>query len=393
MSTGDVDPEAVPTPSPNTEVNSEVDVRVRASVDPEVETELPEFELRWVEVANKEDSEPDEGATVMPLFPMRAPYLLYEEPTLNIFEPQYRKMYDDILFSGSRRFAVVDIDPKTGRLAEVGVVFYLENLKEVSGQTEDRVKYVGEHRVISRIKLERVLNPSVMKAAPGSSGHVPQGLIEKSIGQVRDTYLKAQVQVFEDVDEEEISEEEHARMVELVTDLVKAQAATDENPRFTEGIVEQLDFKKGSDTWVQNITKKDASAEEQGFWKMLLIWQAFLKGRAEVLGQKMQMEIQRRGNEAYRENKIPKERLSPQGTINLEDLSPELQQEVKAIRTRYEGDVEELVYKPELTHFQATLQSNSHRERLSIFRGIIEGEIKRLQARAALKSLFNGVSS
>ena len=35
-------------------------------------------------------------------------------------------MYNDILFSGARRFMVCNVDSTTGRLAETGVVFYLD---------------------------------------------------------------------------------------------------------------------------------------------------------------------------------------------------------------------------------------------------------------------------
>ena len=49
---------------------------------------------------------------------------------LNIFEPRYRAMYNDILFSGARRFMVCNVDGATGRLAEVGVLFYLEKKME-----------------------------------------------------------------------------------------------------------------------------------------------------------------------------------------------------------------------------------------------------------------------
>ena len=68
-------------------------------------------------------------------------------------------MFNDILFSGARRYMVTTVDQQTGRLAEVGVVFYLDELKEVSEQTQDRVKYIGQHSVIGRVKLLNVLNP------------------------------------------------------------------------------------------------------------------------------------------------------------------------------------------------------------------------------------------
>ena len=105
------------------------------------------------------------------------------EHTLNIFEPRYRKLYNDILFSGSRRFAVCAFDSETGSLSEVGSVFYLKDLKEVSEQTGDAVKYVCEHevvrttfaffarghdklvQVIGRVRLTKILNPSAWRDA------------------------------------------------------------------------------------------------------------------------------------------------------------------------------------------------------------------------------------
>ena len=53
-----------------------------------------------------------ENSTVLPLFPLGAVvYTPFSEHRLNIFEPRYRAMYNDILFSGSRRFAVCTMHP------------------------------------------------------------------------------------------------------------------------------------------------------------------------------------------------------------------------------------------------------------------------------------------
>ena len=103
-----------------------------------------------------------EGATVVPLFPLGVTYLPYTKPVLNIFEPRYRAMYNDILFSGARRFMVCNVDGATGRLAEVGVLFYLDDLKEVSEQTGDRVKFVGSHSVSGRGRARLPLLPLLL---------------------------------------------------------------------------------------------------------------------------------------------------------------------------------------------------------------------------------------
>jgi len=55
---------------------------------------------------------------------------------LNIFEPRYRDMYNDILFNGARRFMVTNIDDESGSLGEVGADFYrLEQAEESAPKT------------------------------------------------------------------------------------------------------------------------------------------------------------------------------------------------------------------------------------------------------------------
>ncbi len=65
-----------------------------------------------------------------------------------------------------------------GRFAQVGVLFSLEELKEVSEMTADRVKYICNHRVTGRVKLQKVLNPEAWDS--------------------RDTYLKVKGTIIDD---------------------------------------------------------------------------------------------------------------------------------------------------------------------------------------------------
>lgn len=171
---------------------------------------------------------PAEGATVMPLFPLGVTYLPYTTPVLNIFEPRYRAMYNDILFSGARRFMVCNVDSTTGRLAETGVIFYLDELKEVSEQTADRVKYVGSHSVIGRVNLKKVLNPPVAAT--------------------RESYLKAEVVELVDEDADESLEEEEAAIQTLFEELVDIQGTLGEEPRFTAAVKATLSFGRGTPT-------------------------------------------------------------------------------------------------------------------------------------------------
>ena len=127
----------------------------------------PELEappdIRWLAKLNPQqpDREPSgaNGTMVLPLFPLGAvAYTPGSTQVLNIFEPRYRKMYSDILMSGGRRFVTTMVNSEdSDTLAEVGVVLYLEDLKEVSQQTNDAVKYVCSHKVLdSRVRRKHV---------------------------------------------------------------------------------------------------------------------------------------------------------------------------------------------------------------------------------------------
>ena len=292
----------------------------------------------------------------MPLFPLGATYLPFTQPVLNIFEPRYRAMYNDILFNGARRFMVCNVDQDTGRLAETGVIFYLDELKEVSEQTQDRVKYIGQHSVIGRVKLLKVLNPSVAAT--------------------RETYLKAEVEELVDTDADETPEQAEAALKELFCDLVDVQASLGEEPRFTEAVKETLQFGRGT------------SAEETGLWGTVLLWQQFLQQRASVVGQKMQREIQKEVVSYLKDNEIDSSKVNSRGEMRLEDLPVDLRNEISSIQRRYKGELEAMEADPYGLQFQALLQSDSHAERIEVFRTIIDMERKRLAARQTLQSMF-----
>lgn len=123
---------------------------------------------------------------ILPFFPLGGiVYTPNSEHVLNIFEPRYRQMYTDILMNGSKRFVVSMSHPnKDATFAQTGVIFYLEDLKEVSELTDDQVKYICNHKVMNRVTLKRVLNPEVWRT--------------------RETYLKVECEIiYEDGDDEE----------------------------------------------------------------------------------------------------------------------------------------------------------------------------------------------
>lgn len=292
----------------------------------------------------------------MPLFPLGVTYLPYSTNVLNIFEPRYRAMYNDILFNGARRFAVVNVDSETGRFAEVGAIFYLDELKEVSEQTDDRVKYIGTHSVKGRVQIKRVLNPKVAAT--------------------RETYLRAEVEMFEDVDGSAGPEAEK-EVEDAFVELVDLQTKLGEEPRFTDAVKSSLLLGPGT------------SAEDRGLWGTIALWQQFLEQRTAVLGQKMQRDIQK-GVVAYlKTNSLQDELVNARGEVRMEDLPAPLLQEIREIQERYRDEIEAADADPYSLNFQKMLQARSHAERLELFGAILDQERKRLAARATLQAMFS----
>ena len=85
---------------------------------------------------------------------------------------------------------------------------------------------------------------------------------------------------------------------------------------------------------------------------------------------------------------IDNEKVNSRGEMRLEDLPADLANEIKSIQRRYREELEAMESDPYGLPFQALLQSESHTERLEVFKSIIDTERKRLQARATLMSMF-----
>ena len=314
-------------------------------------------EVRWLAPLDPTDPEsaPSAGAMVMPLFPLGVTYLPYTSPVLNIFEPRYRAMYNDILFSGARRFMVCNVDSETGRMAEVGVIFYLDELKEVSEQTQDRVKYIGSHSVIGRAQLNKVLNPSVAAT--------------------RKSYLRAEVTELRDSDAagNAATANAEAELLKMFENLVDMQAELKEEPRFTEAVKGTLAFGPGT------------GKEDKGLWGTIVLWQQFLEQRAQVVGNKMQREIQKKVVDFLQraeESDFDRSKLvNSRGEVRLEDLPEELTSEIRSIQRRYREELEASESDPYGLQFQALLQAETHAARLKVFERVLDVERKRLSAR------------
>jgi len=170
---------------------------------------------------------------------------------------------------------------------------------------------------------------------------------------------------------------EEAAAEELFVSLVDAQKSLGEEPRFTDAVKGSLSFARGT------------SPSDRGLWGTIGLWQQFLEQRTQVLGQKMQREIQSGVASYLSDNSLREDLVNARGEIRLQDLPPELIAEIEAIQRRYRGEVDALDGEPGSLRFQALLQSDSHRQRLALFCTWLRKEQKRLATRKSLQSLFS----
>jgi len=314
--------------------------------------EIDEMEPEWLPMIDPKagDLEPSPNSTVLPLFPLGSfVYTPHSEHRLNIFEPRYRALYNDILFSGSRRFAVCSMDPVDGRFAAVASVFYLKDLKEVSAATNDAVKYICDHEVIGRIRIKKILNPKVWED--------------------RSTYLKIEAEYLEDKEEPEDSTSELEQMlVQTYNKLVELQHEMNEDVKFTKESVDKFKIAQGKEMW---------SAVE--------MWQVFQQQRLLARQQEMQKEFQA---------KLLAYLIKEKGmgglpnAIDISELPANLQQEVRSLQARMQDDLQPLAER-DMMDMQLLIECDSHSRRLELMEAMLTKEKKRLETKKTLKSLFN----
>lgn len=286
--------------------------------------------------------EPTDGSQVIPCFPLGGVYVPEsKEQVLNIFEPRYRAMYNDILLSGGRRFVVAQArQTEAGQvsLAEVGVVFYLDDLQEVSEQTNDQVKYVCSHSIVGRKRIKRVLNPRAFAD--------------------RSTYLRVEVEDVVDIDASEDGTSMEERVQNLLADVTSLQRKTKQNVQFV-------------DTSTMNVTRN-------AFWSTADLWDKYTMRCLEQrqLKFKEDFEATLRGIS-----------LNSPGPISADDLPPEVLKDLAVLQQQLKEEVEPMLEQKN-TNFQQLIQTDSHIGRLTIFEGMVEKEKNRLAARSALKSIF-----
>jgi hypothetical protein len=223
-----------------------------------------------------------QGNEILPLFPMGGfVYTPNTEHVLNIFEPRYRQMYTDILMNGSKRFVVVTSHPtEQGRFAKTGVLFELDDLKEVSEQTKDQVKYICKHKVTGRVIIHRVLNPEAWEkretylkiegtirddSGKSDSGNIASSQVEKA-GAVYGAVMEA------------ATTKEESDLIKTFKELVNLQHELEEDVRFTKAAANSLAVKDGPG--------------ENGLWQTIRLWQSFVEQRLMARQSELQQEFQ-----------------------------------------------------------------------------------------------------
>jgi len=336
-------------------------------------------------VIGAQPSDPDnEDTDILPLFPLGGiVYTPNSEHTLNIFEPRYRQMYNDILMNGSKRFVVAMSHPtEKGRFAQIGVLFELEDLKEVSEQTNDQVKYICNHRVTGRVKLHKILNPSAWTSRE-TYLKVEGTLIDAN---TRGTDQKAELKSDQDDDVysrlvqktsavyDAPAPKEEANLKESFKNLVELQHELEEDVRFTLASIDTLAVSPGD--------------KDEGLWTTIRLWQSYSEQRLVARQNELQREFQDKLLKFLTKEKGVKEEELP-SAIGFTDLSPDLQREVQDLQKRMSVELEPLVLESTLT-MQKILEAKDHSERVELLRFFVEAEKKRLEARKILQGMFTG---
>ena len=228
----------------------------------------------------------------------------------------------------------------------------------MSQQTNDAVKYVCSHKVLdTRVAIHAILNP-------GDSA-------------TRETYMKCEVSELTDDDEpaEDAEKAPAAGEADVMAALFEVAAMQEdgkEDVGFSRDAVQKLDAGRG--------------VGSGSLWGVVELWKSFLDARAQAAGRKVQQDVQNRlikyltdksGGEA-KAGELPQ-------SVNLSELPPDLQRDVKNLRERVMDDVAPLVDE-QTRGIQTLLQAESHADRLDLFLDMVNKEKSRLTARKTLKA-------
>mmetsp|Transcript_39297 Transcript_39297/g.62937 ORF Transcript_39297/g.62937 Transcript_39297/m.62937 type:complete len:506 (+) Transcript_39297:38-1555(+) len=309
--------------------------------------------ILWVPESAKSAGESDmlsQPSTVkeivrMPLFPLSVVYLPGSKEVLNIFEQRYRKMYNDILHNGSKRFAVALTN--NGRITEYGVCLHIDDIQDVSEQTNDQIKYRVTHTVNERIRVLRILNPEALKD--------------------NTKYLQAEVEVLLDNDDREDLSPLHdeAQLTrKMFEKFVELQTRYNETVRFNQDVVKEL------------------SMDRDGLWRAIGLWKTYMTQMAIQKEKILQEQITEVVKNYFIKN--GKAVTNEPIRVNFDELPKPVQDELNILTQRFQADTDTMGGGP--YPFQRLLQLKGHETRLDFFKKLVKIQQHRLMAQEMLRN-------
>lgn len=281
-------------------------------------------------------------------------------------------MYTDILMNGSKRFVVVASHPtKSGCFAKTGVLFELEDLKEVSEQTKDQIKYICNHKVTGRVTIHRIINPVAWET--------------------RETYLKVEGAIHDDSGKNSLVDKEKQKACDVYGAVIAAAASKEENElyftfdklvKLQHDLQEDVRFTK---TASDSLAVKDGP-DYDGLWQTIRLWQSFVEQRLMSRQNELQKEFQSKLKNYLQEEKGLQEDELP-SAIGFRDLTQELQQELQDLQTRMSVELQPLALESSLT-MQKIIEAENHKARCKLLKFFMQAEMKRLETKKSIQRLF-----
>lgn len=141
------------------------------------------------------------------------------------------------------------------RLFSIGSVLMLEDLKEVSEQSDGAIKYLAKHSVVGRAKIKRLLNPSALFMLDASNA--------------RENYLEAEVEVLPE-----------SQMEVVNTSWVKQAVDSWEELRALSEILDEPRLE--SKPVIQQSMLRSTSYQLAGLWQRWRVQSAIYREKARV---------------------------------------------------------------------------------------------------------------
>lgn len=184
--------------------------------------------IQWVEVKDRAPANATAGSTVLPIFPLSIVNWPGAQVILKTIHPFQKRMYTDILESGSRRIVVPftkslpdgkvrfnKMGARDHRIHSVGSVLYLDELQEVKGED----MYLARHKVEGRCRIKQLLNPSA--------------LFEVGPAGIQKDYLRAEVELLETSQDMSNSDDEDTVLLRQTWEGLRKLAERTGEPRLS----------------------------------------------------------------------------------------------------------------------------------------------------------------